>query len=72
MIWLMGILTIYLEKQLLIKNYVIKYLILLKILSMMGIKEFLLQWFLLQKFLSVTHKRRGINSENQQLAHELQ
>ena len=56
------------EKQLLIKTSVVKSLILLIILNVMGIKEFLLPWFL--KCLSATHKRRGINSENQQLAYE--
>ena len=35
----------------------------------MSIKEFLRQSFLI--FFSVTHKRRGINFENQRLANEL-
>ena len=41
----MEILKIYLKEQLLIKYYVIKHLILLKIQNMMDIKEVLLQWF---------------------------
>ena len=41
----MKILKIYVEEQLLIMYYVIKHLILLKILNMLGTKELLLQWF---------------------------
>ena len=50
--WLMEILMILLEEQLLIKYCVIKHLILLKIQSKMDIKEVLLQWlinFLIEK-----------------------
>ena len=49
---------------------------LLKNQNMMNIKEVLLQWFTKKsdaranKFVA-THKRTGINSENQQLAEEL-
>ena len=39
-------LRIYLEEQLLVIDYVIKYLILLKVQNMMVIKEVLLQWFI--------------------------
>ena len=46
MIWLMEMLKIYLEEQLLINIYVIKYLILPKIQNMMNIKGVLLQWFI--------------------------
>ena len=45
MIWLMEILQIYPEEQLLIKHCMIKHLISLKIQNMMGIKGVLLQWF---------------------------
>ena len=41
-----GILMIYLEEQLLINYFVIKYLILLKIRNTRDIKEVLLQWFI--------------------------
>ena len=52
MTWLMEILKIDFEEQLLIKHCVIKHLILLKILNIMDIKESLLQWILnLQWFL---------------------
>ena len=44
--WLMEILMILLEEQLLIKYCVIKHLILLKIQNEMDIKEVLLQWFI--------------------------
>ena len=47
MIWFMEILNIYLEEQLVIKYYVKKHLLLLKIQNMMDIKEVLLQWFML-------------------------
>ena len=40
------ILKIYQEKEFLIKYYVIKPLILLKIQNMMGINEVLFQWFI--------------------------
>ena len=45
-IWLINILRIYLEIHLLIKYYVIKHLILLRIQKMIYIKEVLLQWFI--------------------------
>ena len=44
--WLMKILIIQLEEQLLIKYCVIKHLILLKIQNEIDIKEVLLQWFI--------------------------
>ena len=46
MTWLREILKIYLEEQLLIKYYVIKHLILLKIQNKMDIKKVWLQWFI--------------------------
>ena len=46
MIWLMEILKIYLEEQLVIKYYVIKCLILLKANNMMDINVDLFQWFI--------------------------
>ena len=46
MIWLMAILRISPEEQFLIKYYVIKHLILLKIQNMMDIKRVLRQWFI--------------------------
>ena len=45
-VWLMEILKIFLEEQLLIKCVVIKFLILLKIKYMMNIKEVFFQWFI--------------------------
>ena len=39
-------LKIYLDEQLLIKYYMIKNLVLLKIQNMMDVKEVLLHWFL--------------------------
>ena len=42
----MEIIKIYLEDQLLIKHYVIKHLVLIKIQNMMDIKEVLLQRFI--------------------------
>ena len=44
--WLMEILRINLEEQLLMKYYMIKHLILLKIENMMDINAGLLQWFI--------------------------
>ena len=49
MTWHMEILEIYLEEQLLIKYYVIKHLILLKIRNKMDIEEVLLHWFVTNK-----------------------
>ena len=46
MTWLMYILRIYLEGQHLMKHYVIKHFNLLKILSKLDIKKFLLHWFI--------------------------
>ena len=46
MIWFMVILKNHLEKQLLIKYYMMKHLTLYTILNMMGIKVNLLQWFM--------------------------
>ena len=66
---LMEVLKIYLGKQLLIKYYAIKHLILLKILNMMDLKEVLLQrfiFFLLKRLLVVVLKmnicQKNINS----------
>ena len=43
MMWPMGILKIYIEEQILIKYYVIKHLILLKMQNMMDMRLELLQ-----------------------------
>ena len=43
MMWPMGILKIYIEEQILIKYYVIKHLILLKMQNMMDVRLELLQ-----------------------------
>ena len=62
MIWLMEILRICLEEQLLIKYYMIKHLVLLKIQNRMLIKEVLLQWFsnfLIKSLLVVLEKKIG-------------
>ena len=71
MTWLLEILKIYLEKQLLIKYYVMKHLTLLKIQNMMSIKEVLLQWCI--NFL-IKLSDGGVeidNLLNQELAKEL-
>ena len=47
MTWLMEILKNYLQARLLIKDYLMKHLILLKVLDMMNIKEVSLQWFII-------------------------
>ena len=71
MIWFMEILKILLKEQLQIKYYMLKHLILLKILNMMNIKEVLLQLFmnvLIKKFSSGS----GFAiKQNQQLVEEL-
>ena len=46
MTWLIGILSICLEEQLLIKYYMIKHLVWLKIQNMIDINVELLQWFI--------------------------
>ena len=46
MTWLMKILKTYLEDQLLIRCYVVKHLILLKVLATMEINVDLLKWFI--------------------------
>ena len=83
--WLMEILNIYLEEQLLLKYYVIKHLIFQKIQSMMDIKEVLLQLFTnffdkkpfsSNTYATCTNKFAGdrVKNENmseQQLAEEL-
>ena len=74
MIWLMGILKIYLEGQFLIKYYIIKSLILLNITNMMRIQKFLLQQFLnllVKSYKFATHTGQEINAEKQQLFEEL-
>ena len=66
--WLMEILMIQLEEQLLLKYCVIKHLILLKIQNEMDIKEVLLQWlinFLIKKTSDL------LTMSDQQLAEEL-
>ena len=58
MAWLMEILKIKPEEQLLIKYCVIKHLLLLKIQNMMDIDAYLLQWsinFLIKKLLLCMH-----------------
>ena len=62
MTWLMKILNIWLEEQLLMKYCMIKHLILLKIQNMMDIKEVLLQWFI--NFLIKKTSGSGIKNEN--------
>ena len=59
MIWLMEILSIYLEEQLLKKILHTKPLILLKIQNMMDIKDVLLEWFdgiLIKSVLALIHQ----------------
>ena len=62
MTWLIEILKIWLEEQLLIKYCVIKHLILLRIQNMMNIKEILLQWSI--NFLIKKTSGTGIKNEN--------
>ena len=71
--WLMEILKTYLEEQLLIKYYMIKHSILLKIQNTMDIKEDLLQWFIIffHKKSSGSGAKSDIISNWQQLAEEL-
>ena len=72
MIWCMEILRTYIEQQLLVKYWVIKYLVLLKIQNMMDIKQVLLQWFI--NFLIKETSGSGIKNEiisNKELAEEL-
>ena len=72
MIWFMEILRTYVEQQLLVKYWVIKYLVLLKIQNMMDIKQVLLQWFI--NFLIKETSGSGIKNEiisNKELAEEL-
>ena len=76
MTWLMAILKIYLEKQLLIKYYLIKHLILLKIGEIMAINVDLLQCLRLfhQQISQCTQRKRNnsdVVSDNQQLAEEV-
>ena len=59
MVGLMEILKVYLKEYLLIKYYVLKYIILLKIQNMMDIKVDLIPWFinlLIKKLLVVLLK----------------
>ena len=80
MIWYIDILKIYLE-QLMMKYYVIKHLILLKIQNMIDINVDLLQWFTAthaNKSAVAMHANRSanqteieINLENWQLATEI-
>ena len=68
----MEILRTYVEQQLLVKYWVIKYLVLLKIQNMMDIKQVLLQWFI--NFLIKETSGSGIKNEiisNKELAEEL-
>ena len=71
MVFLREILKTYLEEQLLIKYYMIKYLILLKIQNMMDTCVDLLHWFLSALIKGRLFTETGINSENQQLTDEL-
>ena len=67
MTWLMEILNTYLEEQLLIKYYVIKHLILLKIQNMININVYLLHWFtkfLIRKLQAVILKIRIGQTKN--------
>ena len=69
MTWLMEILNTYLEEQLLIKYYVIKHLILLKIQNMININVYLLHWFtkfLIRKLQAVILKIRIGQTKNYQ------
>ena len=70
----MEILKVYIEEQLLIKYYVIKHLILLKIQNMMDINVDLLQASMVYKFFDKKTSGSGIKNENisnKQLAEEL-
>ena len=71
--WLMGILRISLEEQLLIKYYVLKHLVLLKIPNMMNISVDLFQWFInsLMKSLLMLIPHMMLLCTKQQLAEEL-
>ena len=63
----MEILRIYLDEQLLIKQYAKKHLILLKIQNMMDIKELLLRWlinFSLKRLLVVVLKVKLCRTNN--------
>ena len=60
--WLMMILSICLEEQLLIKYYVIKYSILLKMQKMIYIKEVLRHWFII--FLDKIFYSGAVTNEN--------
>ena len=63
----MEILKIYQEEELLINYYVIKPLILLKILNMVGIKEPLLQWLkilLIKRLLLIEEQGLIIETNN--------
>ena len=63
----MEILKIYQEEELLINYYVIKPLILLKILNMVGIKEPLLQWLkilLIERLLLIEEQGLIIETNN--------
>ena len=77
MIWLMKILKIYHEEQLLIKFSEIKHLILLKTQSMMDVKKVLLLWFIIFFFFFFDKKSAkggSVNNaikQNAQLAEEL-
>ena len=81
MIWLMEILKVYQEEQLLMKYYMIKHLMLLKIQIMTDINADLLQSFintlikspllLVDANKSATDTGTEFNSENQQLVEEL-
>ena len=62
MVWVMEILKVYIEEHLLIKNYVIKYLISLTIQNGIDIEEVLLQWFInlvIKRLLVVVLKIKG-------------
>ena len=68
MAWLINILKIYLEEQLLIEHCMKKHLILLKISNMMDMEGVLLQWFinfLIKILLAVLLKMRVFQIKNQ-------
>ena len=68
MSWLNEILKIWLEEELLIKYYVMKHLIFLKIQKMIDIKEVLLQWFinsLIKNLLAAVLKMRKFQTKSQ-------
>ena len=75
MIWLMEILKISIEEQLLTNYYVIKHLILVKIQNMAGISVGLSEWFinfLIKKLLVEQITMKSLLTLAEELADELQ